>query len=491
MKTSILLIRKIILFIFLFNVLIIPFSINAQGWEQSFGSSSTPRSIIQTMDGGYLTLNYKWSGSHLLFTDISLRKLNSNGEEEWDKIIEGGYRRDLGGVIETPNGDLVVVSSGENSANNDLLQIDIFKLDNNGIEIWQKSIDNAVRIKGNSILLSNDGNYIIGGTIFNSIDNMPTKENLLLIKLSPEGDLIWEQYYSNNYNSYSRQYGLSQTSDDGFILTGYGNNNPNGRSAICIKTDSEGVEEWKNSYDVEDNFARDIFQMDDGSYRLFCSFRNNGSYYSKLVMLKLNEMGEIQQELTIDSISFSVDYPHKVKKTADGNFIVFTNTFSSSITEYNYRLYKLDPNGNILWENEYGQNHWSYGFDFQITSDGGFIMIGAISYVNIGGIVYIVKTDESGEYISNTFELSGNENVKIYPNPTDGIFSIKFELPRVSEVQVRIYDITGKEILTSPKQSIFENKLEFNLSSFTDGVYIVKITVDDSVLAKRIVLQKF
>jgi hypothetical protein len=61
----------------------------------------------------------------------------------------------------------------------------------------------------------------------------------------------------------------------------------------------------------------------------------------------------------------------------------------------------------------------------------------------------------------------------------------------VSEVQVRIYDITGKEILTSPKQSVFKNQLEFNLSSFTDGVYIVKITVDDAVLAKRIVLQKF
>ncbi len=71
------------------------------------------------------------------------------------------------------------------------------------------------------------------------------------------------------------------------------------------------------------------------------------------------------------------------------------------------------------------------------------------------------------------------------------MFLINLELPQVSDVQVRIYDITGKEIMTSPKQSIFENKLEFNLSSFTDGVYIVKITVDDSVLAKRIVLQKF
>ncbi len=71
------------------------------------------------------------------------------------------------------------------------------------------------------------------------------------------------------------------------------------------------------------------------------------------------------------------------------------------------------------------------------------------------------------------------------------MFLIKFELPKVSNVQVRIYDITGKAIMSSPKQSIFENKLEFNLSSFTDGVYIVKITVDDSVLAKRIVSQNF
>ena len=138
--------------------------------------------------------------------------------------------------------------------------------------------------------------------------------------------------------------------------------------------------------------------------------------------------------------------------------------------------YAWELNGNIISTDEDLTNAAPGDYLLTVTDDNGCVVVSSIITI---------------EAPTSIVDPSLEKHISIMPNPTDGMFLINLELPQVSDVQVRIYDITGKEILTSPKQSIFENKLEFNLSSFTDGVYIVKITVDDSVLAKRIVLQKF
>ncbi len=117
------------------------------------------------------------------------------------------------------------------------------------------------------------------------------------------------------------------------------------------------------------------------------------------------------------------------------------------------------------------------------------------------GEYLLTVTDENGcEVVSdvitiespvNNIDLTLENYIKLLPNPTTGTIFIQLELPQMSAVQVRIYDITGKEIVTSPQQNISTNQLEFNLEQFVNGVYVVKVMVNDSVLAKRIVLQKF
>ena len=139
-------------------------------------------------------------------------------------------------------------------------------------------------------------------------------------------------------------------------------------------------------------------------------------------------------------------------------------------------MYAWELNGNIISTDEDLTNAAPGDYLLTVTDDNGCVVVSSIITI---------------EATTSVLDPSLDKHITMMPNPTDGMFMINLELPQVSEVQVRIYDITGKEILTSPKQSVFENQLEFNLSSFSDGVYIVKITVDDAVLAKRIVIQKF
>ncbi|MEM6963543.1 MAG: T9SS type A sorting domain-containing protein [Bacteroidota bacterium] len=104
-----------------------------------------------------------------------------------------------------------------------------------------------------------------------------------------------------------------------------------------------------------------------------------------------------------------------------------------------------------------------------------------------------VKVSEVVTIESPTLVVDPNldKYIELLPNPTDGNFMVKLELLETSEVQIRIFDVTGKEVITSTKQNITQEQIEFNLARFDNGVYIVKITVDNAVLAKRLVLQRF
>ncbi len=83
--------------------------------------------------------------------------------------------------------------------------------------------------------------------------------------------------------------------------------------------------------------------------------------------------------------------------------------------------------------------------------------------------------------ISNTneipkeFKLSQN-----YPNPFNPSTNIKFSVPKESNVQLRIYDISGREILTlvNEKLKAGNYSLKWNASSYSSGVYFYRITTD-------------
>lgn len=70
------------------------------------------------------------------------------------------------------------------------------------------------------------------------------------------------------------------------------------------------------------------------------------------------------------------------------------------------------------------------------------------------------------------------KEVKIAPNPTDGIVNI---LTHAKVETVDVFDFSGKRIMTA-----FEK--EVDLSNFSKGVYFFKIKVENEVIVKRVVL---
>lgn len=72
--------------------------------------------------------------------------------------------------------------------------------------------------------------------------------------------------------------------------------------------------------------------------------------------------------------------------------------------------------------------------------------------------------------------LNGVVNTHVYPNPTEGNYSIEIEANHQSEITVSVTNLVGQVIETSIQSiSVGKNTLRFDAESYTSGIYIISI----------------
>lgn len=88
---------------------------------------------------------------------------------------------------------------------------------------------------------------------------------------------------------------------------------------------------------------------------------------------------------------------------------------------------------------------------------------------------------------SHSYKLSQN-----FPNPFNPTTKIRFELPKSSFVELKIYNSLGKEVdvLVNEKLSAGVFEKTFNASKFSSGVYFYKIITEDFTETKKMLLVK-
>ncbi len=62
----------------------------------------------------------------------------------------------------------------------------------------------------------------------------------------------------------------------------------------------------------------------------------------------------------------------------------------------------------------------------------------------------------------------------IYPNPSNGLFTIESEEP-INPQQIEVHDIFGKRIQPAVNQN--GNALSLNLTGYSKGMYFIKIGI--------------
>jgi len=91
--------------------------------------------------------------------------------------------------------------------------------------------------------------------------------------------------------------------------------------------------------------------------------------------------------------------------------------------------------------------------------------------------------------ISNPFSISSD--IKVYPNPNDGIFNIEIEGLTGKNLDIRIFDLSGIQIYHK-QETIFDTSptLSINMEGIGKGMYIIQIISGDQICKNKIIVNK-
>jgi hypothetical protein len=152
-------------------------------------SNSFCTDVEVAADGSYILCGYNVEGGATNEMVVKVRK-GRFLEQLWQKVYSNEFNRNIRnpGICETNDGGFVVVSTIElnDPLNN---EISVLKLNFQGEEEWRKTFGSDANDAGADVVQLDDGSYVIVGTIGFDI-NPSSSSKLCLIKLNANGALV-------------------------------------------------------------------------------------------------------------------------------------------------------------------------------------------------------------------------------------------------------------------------------------------------------------
>jgi CotH kinase protein/Lamin Tail Domain/Secretion system C-terminal sorting domain/Chitobiase/beta-hexosaminidase C-terminal domain/Right handed beta helix region len=99
----------------------------------------------------------------------------------------------------------------------------------------------------------------------------------------------------------------------------------------------------------------------------------------------------------------------------------------------------------------------------------------------------IIDARDIKEEIPHKYSLSQN-----YPNPFNPVTTINFELPEISNVSIKIYDILGREVadLVNEKKDAGSYSIIFETNNLSSGIYFYRLSANEFHKTNKMILLK-
>ena len=172
------------------------------------------------------------------------------------------------------------------------------------------------------------------------------------------------------------------------------------------------------SYDLDEGF--DVKSLDDGGYAV-AGTTSEGNSGTNIILIRTDKYGNELWEPKQYGGDFN-DHAYSLKVLPDGGFAILGSKGLRSNTRLisNMYLIRTDSRGDTLWTREYGGYTRDTGYHLDLTSDGGFIMIGSTEDMSTRvSDILIVKTDSDGEVMWSRTHGGSGDDVGTYISETD------------------------------------------------------------------------
>ena len=409
----------------LLSLAILAASASAQDWEQTYGTGmkNAGHALEQTVDGGFVLLGHTRSSAGD-DSNVLLIKIDANGTEEWSQTFGSPESEDYGAAVkQTDDGGFIIAGrthlEGEDGEDGgwDILLIKTYP---NGVIEWGQTLGGSLNDVGWSVCPTSDGGYAVAGyTVLGEWDVEGHFKELYLLKTDGNGNEEWANSFGAE-DMTAIGYGLEQTDDGGFIVTGRigpGRKIQNNTSsdAYLLKTDGAGQELWSQTYGGDDfDVAYSVQTVTDGGF-ILAGFRTASDEVDRDVyLIKTNGNGDEEWSQTFGT-SDAQEIGRCVQQTTDGGYIIggTEDHLPGDSGDGDMLMIKTTESGLEQWtqsfENTEGEDET--GHAATQTPDGCYLMLGTASDVD-ESLVYLIKACEPAANL-DAFSTQGKKLTRV------------------------------------------------------------------------------
>lgn len=462
-------------------------------WENTFGGSSydRPFAMKQTLDGGSILVGTSSSNDGDVIGNSNIKtcwivKLSPIGAIEWQKSYGGSSLEDCAmDVLQLSDGGFIIAAQtfsndGDISFNNGGFDYWLLKLTANGDLIWEKTFGGSENDWLSSIVETSDGGFVLAGTSNSSNGNITNAKGLRdiwIVKLTSNGNLVWQKSFGGSNDDLCNE--IKLTSDGGFIICGQTLSNNfdvsghhGGSDFWVIKLNFSGNLVWQKCIGgSNEDYATDIIQTSDGGYMVTGYSSSLNGDFSGVPFMS-SKLVKLNSTGVIEwQKNFSGVGYSVVKQTNDGGYVLADG-------DHNYVIYKLDIFGNTEWEGSYGGPGSEYPCSIYQASDGTYLVAGQ-RQLSTGVDFWVIKLG-----VNLTIKENDSNSIVMFPVPFyDFIILDNLVFPD-STFKYKIYNINSKLV----KAGVSETNKQISLENFNKGYYIMEIeTENGEKLVKKLI----
>ncbi|UKB86086.1 hypothetical protein LF887_10805 [Chryseobacterium sp. MEBOG06] len=327
--------------------------------------------------------------------------------------------------------------------------------------LWQKNIKSSTQDFLSQVTTTIDGQYLITGSSIQAEKlKQGSKQNngydYHLIKLNQQGKQVFEKYFSGNNHDYLSA--TVATQEGGFLLSGTSfstkgldkkDDSKGGSSIWLIRINEFGDEIWQKTLDTAaDEEARAVIQTTDLGFFVAGNVQNSSKGYGSkdVLIIRLDKDGKELSQLIwggkgLDEVEKMIPTkdggallgiysrssavqgktsPIKdAQNTSDTRHLTIVQKQSDNFGEGDYTVLKIDRNGKIEWEKNFGGKGDDHIRTLALTSTG--YIIGGESRSEISGNktvgieegtdLWLIFLNERGEEQSQKSYNFGNRDL--------------------------------------------------------------------------------
>jgi len=251
---------------------------------------------------------------------------------------------------------------------------------------------------GNYLYQSSDGGFLVTGFT----QTMGQAKDILIAKISAEGSLVWTKSFGGTNND--EGYSVSETSTGNILVGGYTESKGSGgKDAWGLVLDKDGNKIWDRTYGFSENDVGFSF-VEEGDHLLLIGYTSGSS----LFLAKIDKTSGLSSDFAYYGTTNDLSGVKSIILD-NGDILVLANKLVSGISNI-YALKLNDNSHQVLWEKNLTSVNSEIGFDI-VMQNNGLIIVGA-SDDNQNSDFLIDVLDTNGQLLnanSNTLTAQGNQ----------------------------------------------------------------------------------